>query len=380
MGVLQRFEHRLEGMVEGAFARAFKSELQPVEVASAIQREMDDRAAIVAQGRTLVPNDFVVEVAEDDYARLDVYADSLGIELATLAREYAKEQGYSFVGPVRMRFEGVRDLTTGTFRILSGVIRGTTVEDGEIRRPASDLPQPAGGFHGNPRLLVSGPEPGPDGSTQRTYEISTPLIILGRGHRLRPAARRPWRLPPPRRDPGRGRRGRARRPRLHQRDVRQRPARPASHAERRHPGDPRPDDPGLPQGQHLLSRLQYKYHSRGRERGYGLAPPAARPGQPNHGNGQPRTHDPMNALELTLVRIGFLAVLWLFVIAAVGVVRTDLFGPASQRRKRPRRAAPAGRAQARAPEVQAGPDVARRRPQQLLVTAGIARRHDARPD
>jgi Protein of unknown function (DUF3662)/FHA domain len=181
VGVLQRFEHRLEGMVEGAFARAFKSELQPVEVASAIQREMDDRAAIVAQGRTLVPNDFVVEVAEDDYARLDMYADSLGIELATLAREYAKEQGYSFVGPVRMRFEGVRDLTTGTFRILSGVIRGTTVEDGEIRRPATDLPQPAGGFRGNPRLLVSGPDGGPDGGNQRTYEITTPLVILGRG-------------------------------------------------------------------------------------------------------------------------------------------------------------------------------------------------------
>ncbi|MGB6455271.1 MAG: DUF3662 and FHA domain-containing protein [Streptosporangiaceae bacterium] len=181
MGVLQRFEHRLEGMVEGAFARAFKSELQPVEVASAIQREMDDRAAIVAQGRTLVPNDFVVEVAEDDYARLDMYADSLGIELATLAREYAKEQGYSFVGPVRMRFEGVRDLTTGTFRILSGVIRGTTVEDGEIRRPVTDLPQPAGGFRGNPRLLVSGPDGGPDGGHQRTYEITTPLVILGRG-------------------------------------------------------------------------------------------------------------------------------------------------------------------------------------------------------
>ena len=181
MGVLQRFEHRLEGMVEGAFARAFKSELQPVEVASAIQREMDDRAAIVAQGRTLVPNDFVVEVAEDDYARLDMYADSLGIELATLAREYAKEQGYSFVGPVRMRFEGVRDLTTGTFRILSGVIRGTTVEDGEIRRPVTDLPQPTGGFRGNPRLLVSGPDGGPDGGHQRTYEITTPLVILGRG-------------------------------------------------------------------------------------------------------------------------------------------------------------------------------------------------------
>ena len=83
MGVLQRFEQRLEGMVEGAFARAFKSDLQPVEIASAIQREMDDRAAIVAQGRTLVPNDFVVELAESDYERLGVYADSLSVEFAT---------------------------------------------------------------------------------------------------------------------------------------------------------------------------------------------------------------------------------------------------------------------------------------------------------
>ncbi len=131
-------------MVEGAFARAFRSELQPVEVASAVQREMDDRAAIVAKGRTLVPNDFVVELAESDHDRLDVYAESLGVELANLARDYAKEQGYSFVGPVRMRFEGVPDMTTGTFRIRSGVIRGSTIEGGEIRLPASDLPRPAG--------------------------------------------------------------------------------------------------------------------------------------------------------------------------------------------------------------------------------------------
>ncbi|MDR0346172.1 MAG: DUF3662 and FHA domain-containing protein [Nocardiopsaceae bacterium] len=181
MGVLQRFERRLEGMVEGAFARAFKSELEPVEVASAVQREMDDRAAIVAQGRTLVPNDFVVEISETDYERLEVYADSLGVELATLAREYAREQGYSFVGPVRMRFEGVPDLTTGTFRIRSGVIRGTTVEGGEIRRPVSDLPQERGAFGGRPRLLVSGPDAGADGGSQRTYELAGPVTMLGRG-------------------------------------------------------------------------------------------------------------------------------------------------------------------------------------------------------
>jgi hypothetical protein len=168
-------------MVEGAFARAFKSEVEPVEIASAVQREMDDRAAIVAQGRTLVPNDFVVELSGTDHERLDVYADSLGVELATLAREHAKEQGYSFVGPVRMRFESVPDLTTGTFRIGSGVIRGTTVEGGEIRRPASDLPRPPGAFAGRPRLLVSGPEPGGDGNVQRTYELTSPVTMLGRG-------------------------------------------------------------------------------------------------------------------------------------------------------------------------------------------------------
>jgi pSer/pThr/pTyr-binding forkhead associated (FHA) protein len=75
----------------------------------------------------------------------------------------------------------------------------------------------------------------------------------------------------------------------------------------------------------------------------------------------------MNALELTLIRIGFLAVLWLFVIAAVGVVRTDLFGPASQRRRRS-----AGSSQpARQPRPRAKPArTTRATPQQLLVTSG----------
>src|ERR1700735_3549208 len=98
VGVLSRFERRLEGMVEGSFARAFKSERQPVEVASAVQREMDDRAAIVAQGRTLVPNDFVVEIAETDFDRLEVYAASLGVELATLGPGDGRGPGYSSVG------------------------------------------------------------------------------------------------------------------------------------------------------------------------------------------------------------------------------------------------------------------------------------------
>jgi pSer/pThr/pTyr-binding forkhead associated (FHA) protein len=73
----------------------------------------------------------------------------------------------------------------------------------------------------------------------------------------------------------------------------------------------------------------------------------------------------MNPLELLLIRIGFLAVLWLFVIAAVGVVRTDLFGPSSLRRKR-QSATPQPPRQPRP----AKPRQSRAAPQQLLVTAG----------
>jgi hypothetical protein len=153
--VLQRFERRLEGLVEGTFARAFKSELQPVEVASALQREMDERAAIVAQGRTLVPNDFVVELSGSDKERLEVYSDSLGQELSKVAREYASEQEYSFVGPVRIRFEHAEDLKTGRFRIRSGVIRGSTVESGGIRKPKTDHPEDRSTVRGHPRLLLS---------------------------------------------------------------------------------------------------------------------------------------------------------------------------------------------------------------------------------
>jgi pSer/pThr/pTyr-binding forkhead associated (FHA) protein len=77
----------------------------------------------------------------------------------------------------------------------------------------------------------------------------------------------------------------------------------------------------------------------------------------------------MNALELTLIRIGFLAVLWLFVIAAVGVVRTDLFGQVSQRRRRT--TSPMRQPSMQAPKEPARPARASRAvPQRLFVTAG----------
>ena len=128
MGVLQRFERRLGGLVEGAFAKVFKGEVQPVEIASALQREADDRKTVVGEGKVLVPNDFVVELSDHDHSRLAPYEGPLGKELAAMVREHADEQGYSFVGPIKVRLEQVGQLETGIFRVRSGVSAGDLVE------------------------------------------------------------------------------------------------------------------------------------------------------------------------------------------------------------------------------------------------------------
>jgi hypothetical protein len=68
--VLDRFEKGIERAVNGAFAKAFRSEVQPVEIASALRRECDEKAAIVARDRTIAPNAFVVELGPADHQRL----------------------------------------------------------------------------------------------------------------------------------------------------------------------------------------------------------------------------------------------------------------------------------------------------------------------
>ncbi len=132
MGVLQRFERRLEGLVEGVFARAFGGVVQPVEVAAALQREAADKKAIVGQGRVLVPNTYVVELSSSDAERLSEYDAALRKELGDMVAEHAEEQGWSFVGPVAVTLEPVEDLGTGLFRVRSAV------EAGPVADPPSD--------------------------------------------------------------------------------------------------------------------------------------------------------------------------------------------------------------------------------------------------
>ena len=72
MSVLQRFEKRLEGLVEGAFAKVFKGVVHPVEILNAMQREAEAHKAILAGGRTLVPNRYVIDLSPYDHSRFCV--------------------------------------------------------------------------------------------------------------------------------------------------------------------------------------------------------------------------------------------------------------------------------------------------------------------
>lgn len=163
MGVLQRFERRLEGLVEGTFAKVFRGGVEPVEVAKALQREAADKKAISAT-RTLVPNEFVVELGTNDHARLKPYEQPLGTELASMVREHAAERDWEFVGPVRVTLEEQDDLDTGTFRVRSAVAQGTPD------------PKPALPSRGAPRIRVAQGQ-----ASKPQLELTNDVTIVGRG-------------------------------------------------------------------------------------------------------------------------------------------------------------------------------------------------------
>ena len=108
MGGLQRFEHKLEQVISGAFAKAFRSAVQPVEIAAALQRECDNNAQILSRERRMVPNDFHVELAQTDLDRLSPYDTTHGARLHRAARGPRPAAGLPVPRPDPHRVRGGR--------------------------------------------------------------------------------------------------------------------------------------------------------------------------------------------------------------------------------------------------------------------------------
>ncbi|SCE86310.1 FHA domain-containing protein [Micromonospora coriariae] len=185
MSVLQRFEKRLEGLVEGAFAKVFKGVVHPVEILNAMQREAEAHKAILAGGRTLVPNRYVIDLSPFDHSRLAPYAAALAQELAQSQAEFIGEQAWTVYGDVIVEIERGEGLDTGMFRVTAEVYTGGEVAP--VSAPGYDAGPPAypaydqGGGYGPPPgqgggrnvRLVSG-----DG---RTYPLQMGSTVIGRG-------------------------------------------------------------------------------------------------------------------------------------------------------------------------------------------------------
>jgi hypothetical protein len=112
---LKGFERRLERLVEGVFARTFRSELRPVELGRRLVREMDDQRTVGVGGAVAAPNVFTITLGPDDHAALAEIGESLVRALADEARTHAREQGYRFLGPVDVSVKLDPELGLGSF-------------------------------------------------------------------------------------------------------------------------------------------------------------------------------------------------------------------------------------------------------------------------
>ena len=119
---LQQFERRLERMVEGVFARAFRGGLQPVEIGRRLTREMDLRRTVAPKG-TLAPNEFVVVLSPSDRDRFASIEDELVDELVAVARDHAEIERYTFVGPVSVVMETDEQLSPGMVLVSGEMAR-----------------------------------------------------------------------------------------------------------------------------------------------------------------------------------------------------------------------------------------------------------------
>ena len=327
MGILQRFENRLEQMVSGVFAKAFRSAVQPVEIAAALQREVDNSAQILSRNRRLVPNQFHVELSGQDHERLAPYSSTLAQELTEMLREHAHEQAYVFTGPVTISFDERDDLSTGRFRVRSAALAKVTpvsdrsVTDTAVRRATVILE-------------VNG----------MRHPLDPPGIVIGRGTEADLRIN----------DPG----------------VSRRHAEIRVHANDRTGTDVSVVDLGSTNGM-LVNGHKVKQAT-----------------LDDGGHGQDRQHHddgafpargggwPMSELTLMLIRFAYLAILWIFVLSAISVIRSDMFGARIESTPRADRRA---EKQARKAQSSRADQAAARRPDPRRDRRGRQRGRDRLP-
>lgn len=141
MGVFSRFERKLENGVGGAFARVFKGQVHPAEIGRALKVDAEDNKVVVAQGRVLVPNRFLVRLGGSDYDHLAEWEKQLSRSLGEIVQEHLDSEGWSTHGPIKVRFARDENYRTGIFGVESSVDSQDTAPPSNYAPPSNDEPR-----------------------------------------------------------------------------------------------------------------------------------------------------------------------------------------------------------------------------------------------
>lgn len=159
--LLDRFEDQINTLVQGAFAKAFPSEVQPVELAAALQAEMEENALTLAGGTVVAPNHFRFDVSSHDAKRLLAHIEALRINLADFAGIMAKQNDWTLLDKITVLINEDPDLELGVFRVTAD--RSTGVKTTEAL-PSHQITDP-------PSLIING----------TSYPLEMTVMVIGRG-------------------------------------------------------------------------------------------------------------------------------------------------------------------------------------------------------
>lgn len=140
MSVLRAIESKIEGLFEGVFGRAFRTHVQPVELARKLAKEMDEHRS-VSVSRVYVPNEYTLYLSPTDRAQFAAYEGSLVGELQEYLAEHARREGYALLTPPRVLLQSDDDLAMGEFGIATRVAQpGEEPAAAPVSLPAPPLP------------------------------------------------------------------------------------------------------------------------------------------------------------------------------------------------------------------------------------------------
>jgi FHA domain-containing protein len=130
MSVLRNIEHKIEGLFEGVFGRAFRTHVQPVELARKLVKEMEDHR-VISVSRVYAPNEYTIYLAPTDREQFANYEDSLRSELQQYLAENARRERYELLSEPIVKFETDDDLEMGEFGIATRMVQSAAPEPGQ---------------------------------------------------------------------------------------------------------------------------------------------------------------------------------------------------------------------------------------------------------